>query len=94
VYEEFGCAGCHGAEARGGIRNFNYLYDATPNLRRAVATYSREELVEKISQGVPITARNNPHGPNPPLYMPAWKDKIKGKDLDDLVSYLFSIKEE
>jgi mono/diheme cytochrome c family protein len=58
-----------------------------------VSTFTREELREKISSGVPITARNNPHGPNPPLYMPSWKDKIKGQDLEDLITYLQSIRE-
>jgi mono/diheme cytochrome c family protein len=93
VYEKYGCAGCHGPQARGGVRNYNYQYDVTPNLRRAVATYSREELKDKISNGVPFIAKHDPKGPNPPLYMPAWKDKIKGQELEDLVSYLFSIKE-
>lgn len=93
VYEDYGCAGCHGADARGGVRNYNYQYDVTPNLRRSVATFTRDELREKIQNGVAITARNNPHGPNPPLYMPSWKDKIKGQELEDLLTYLQSIRE-
>jgi mono/diheme cytochrome c family protein len=93
VYEKYGCAGCHGPEARGGVRNYNYQYDVTPNLRRAVSTYSREELKDKISHGVAFIAKHDPKGPNPPLYMPAWKDKIKGQELEDLVTYLSSIKE-
>jgi mono/diheme cytochrome c family protein len=93
VYEKYGCAACHGPEARGGIRNYNYQYGGTPNLRRAVATYSRDEIREKISEGVAFVARNDPHGPNPPLYMPAWKAKIKGQELEDLISYLQSLRE-
>lgn len=93
VYEKFGCAACHGPDARGGIRDFNYQYDVTPNLRRVVGTYSRETLKEKISEGVPFVAKHNPNGPQPPLYMPAWKSKIKGDDLENLVTYLQSIKE-
>jgi hypothetical protein len=60
VYEEFGCAACHGADGRGGIRNFNAQNDVTPNLRRAVSTYTREELKEKISEGVAFLAKHNP----------------------------------
>jgi hypothetical protein len=75
------------------VRNFNYQYGVTPNLRRVVGTYSREELKDKISNGVPIVAKHNPDGPLPPLYMPAWKTKIKGVELEDLVTYLQSIKE-
>lgn len=93
VYEKYGCAGCHGADARGGIRNYNYQYDVTPNLRRAVATYTRAELEDKLDHGVAFVAKHDPKGPNPPLYMPAWKDKIKGEELESLVTYLLSIKE-
>ena len=93
VYEEYGCAGCHGKDARGGIRNYNYVYDTMPNLRRAVATYTRNDLKEKISDGVPFVAKHAPLGPNPPLYMPPWKNKISPDQMDDLVSYLLSIKE-
>ena len=93
VYEKYGCTACHGPEARGGIRNYNYQWGGTPNLRRAVATYSRDEIREKISEGVSFVARNDPHGPNPPLYMPSWKAKIKGQELEDLISYLQSLRD-
>lgn len=93
VYEKYGCAACHGPEGRGGIRNYNSQNDVTPNLRRAVATYTRDELKEKISEGVPFIAKHNPNGPQPPLYMPAWKSKIKGEELENLVTYLQSQKE-
>ena len=93
VYEEFGCAACHGPDARGGIRNYNAQNDVIPNLRRVVGTYSREELREKISEGVGFIAKHNPKGPQPPLYMPAWKSKIKGDDMENLLTYLMSIKE-
>jgi mono/diheme cytochrome c family protein len=93
VYEKYGCAGCHGADARGGVRNYNSQSAVTPNLRRVVATYTREELREKINEGAPFIARHDPHGPQPPFYMPAWKSKIKGTELESLITYLFSIKE-
>lgn len=93
VFEEYGCSGCHGADARGGIRNFNYLNDVTPNLRRAASTYTRDEIRNKIAHGVPLVAKNDARGPLPPLYMPSWKDKIKGDEMEDLISYLMSIKE-
>jgi mono/diheme cytochrome c family protein len=93
VYEKYGCAACHGPEARGGIRNYNAQYDVTPNLRRVVATYTRDEIKEKISEGVPFIAKHDPKGPQPPLYMPPWKSKIKGEELENLVTYLQSVKE-
>jgi hypothetical protein len=30
----------------------------------------------------------------PPLYMPPWKEKIKGEEMEDLLTYLYSIAEE
>jgi len=65
-----------------------------PTLTQVVGTYDHQELVNKISNGVPETAvaRYNPDGPMPPLYMPAWKDRgLKGKELDDLATWLLTI---
>lgn len=93
VYEKFGCAACHGPDARGGIRNYNAQSDVTPNLRRAISTYTRDEVREKIAEGVGFIAKHDPKGPQPPAYMPAWKSKIKGEDMENLITYLFSIKE-
>ena len=58
-----------------------------------VGTYTKEELMKKIAVGVPGSAivKFNPNGPTPPLYMPAWKDKIKGKELEDLAAWLLSV---
>jgi predicted CxxxxCH...CXXCH cytochrome family protein len=94
VYEKYGCAGCHAPDATGGIRNYNYVNGTEPNLRKAVATYTKEELVEKISKGVSPVGKADLKGPTPVLYMPPWKDKIKGQEMDDLVAYLFSIAEK
>jgi len=64
-----------------------------PTLPDTVGTFTREELKNKILHGVPATAvaRFNPQGPLPPGYMPSWKDKIKGQELEDLVTFLQSI---
>ncbi|MBL0059617.1 MAG: c-type cytochrome [Elusimicrobia bacterium] len=94
VYEKFGCAACHAPDGSGGTRNFNYVNGTEPNLKKAVATYTKEELVEKLNKGVSPVGKADPKGPTPSLYMPAWKDKIKGADMDDLVTYLFSIAEK
>jgi mono/diheme cytochrome c family protein len=94
VYEKYGCAGCHAPDGSGGIRNYNYVNGTEPNLRKSVPTYTKEELVEKISKGVSPVGKADPKGPTPALYMPPWKDKIKGQEMDDLVAYLFSIAEK
>lgn len=94
VYDKFGCAACHAADARGGTRNFNYENEVEPNLRKTVSTFSREELRARISNGVAVVGKKDPKGATPPLYMPAWKDKIKGQDMEDLLTYLYSIAEK
>lgn len=94
VYVKFGCGGCHAPDGSGGIRNFNYQGGTEPNLRKLMGTYKREELREKLEKGVAVVAKADPKGPTPPLYMPSWKEKIKGQELDDLMTYLFSIAEK
>ncbi len=105
VFEKYGCAGCHGLHGTKGRRNFNALGPGQvdkendmdkgrePTLVDVVGTYTHDELVKKISNGVPTTAINrwNLKGPMTPLYMPAWKDKIKPAEIDDLATYLLSI---
>jgi mono/diheme cytochrome c family protein len=35
--------------------------------------------------------KEDPGGPPPPLAMPEWREKIRGRDLDDLVAYILSL---
>lgn len=64
-----------------------------PTLPDLVGTYTHEELVKKIANGVPASEAKlyNPKGPMPPINMPAWKDKISKKELDALATWLLSI---
>jgi mono/diheme cytochrome c family protein len=95
VYDKYGCAACHGLNAKGGRFNFNYQGGGwEPVLVKTVPNYTRDELRKKIQQGVAVVSKDNPSGPTPPLYMPAWKDKIKGEELETLMDYLFSIGEK
>lgn len=105
VFEKYGCAGCHGLEGKEGRRNYNAMGPGQsdtardmdkgrePTLSDTVGTFTREELRAKVEDGVPLSAiaKFNPAGPTPPLYMPPWKDRIKGAELDDLITYLLSI---
>ncbi|MBI4349323.1 MAG: c-type cytochrome, partial [Elusimicrobia bacterium] len=108
VYQKYGCTGCHGLEAKQGRTNFNatgpgqedpatdMMKGEEPTLRKTVGNFTRDELRAKIQNGVPASgvAKFNPNGPTPPLYMPPWKEKIKGQELEDLISYLLSIAEK
>lgn len=94
VYDKFGCAACHAPDGTGGVRNFNYENITEPSLVKMVGTYNRDELREKLEKGVAPVGKKDPHGPTPSLYMPAWKEKIKGQEMEDLLTYLFSIAEK
>jgi len=95
VFDRFGCAGCHGLNGKGGRRNFNYQGNGLePTLTKVIGNYTREELRKKIQIGVPIVNKENEKGPTPPLYMPAWKDRISQPEMDALMDYLFSIAEK
>lgn len=105
VFEKYGCAGCHGIHGSKGRRHFNAMgpgqadpekdmaQGRVPTLTDVVGTYTHEELVKKIANGVANSAVNrfNPEGPAPPLYMPAWKDKIKGREIEDMATWLLSV---
>ena len=114
VFQKYGCAGCHGLDAKQGRRRFNALgagqkpYDekmsekelfdnmelgAEPTLPDLMGTYTHDELVKKIANGVAAADAKkwNPKGPLPMVFMPVWKDKISKHELDDLATWLLSI---
>lgn len=105
VFQKYGCQGCHGLEGKEGRRNYNAMGSdqndherdmekgREPTLVDTVGTYTRDELRAKIQNGVSAAAisKFNPKGPTPPLFMPAWKDKIKGQELEDLITWLLSV---
>ena len=91
VFKKYGCAGCHGLEGKGGVKNPNSQGGVVPSLTRVAEGYTKDELEQKIRLGVPQVAKADPKGPIPPLYMPSWKDKISQQELDDLTAYLFSL---
>ena len=47
-----------------------------PVLVKTIGTYTRDELRKKLQFGVPVVAKDDPKGATPPLYMPAWKDRM------------------
>lgn len=66
---------------------------AEPTLPNLVGTYTHEELVKKIANGVAASEAKkwSPKGPTPMVYMPSWKDKIPKQELDALATWLLSI---
>ena len=93
IYVEFSCAACHGVAGKGGVHNFNAQSgQAVPPLNHAADGYTKPELIAKIQIGVPIEPKLDPNGAAPPLHMPGFKDMLTDDQLNDLVTYLFSLK--
>ncbi len=63
-----------------------------PHLRELMGTYTKPELVAKLQAGVAASAAKkwSPDGPTPVVYMPAWKERLTQKELEDLADWLLS----
>jgi cytochrome c553 len=93
VFMKYSCNACHGMSGSGGIKNLNAQTGGEINgLTRVSETYTRQELMERIRNGVPNVDKADPTGPDPPLRMPAYKDLVAGQEMDDLAAYLFSLR--
>ena len=92
VFKKYGCAACHGIDGRGGRRNWNSAtIQEEPPLTYVKYGYSKEELITFIKRGSQPLAKLNPRGATPPLYMPAWGERISEQELSDLADYLISL---
>jgi mono/diheme cytochrome c family protein len=76
----------------GGYNNNNVPGGIIPNLMRANRLFSEEELVQKISIGVRSIVKKDPEGPEPLLYMPAWRDVLKKDEIEDLAAYVMTFR--
>jgi mono/diheme cytochrome c family protein len=93
VFRKYGCAGCHGTDAKGGVPNPNAkTAEQVPGLIYVADGYTKDELKTRILKGQREIPALDPKRPPPPLFMAAWAGIIKDSELDDLVAYLFSLK--
>ncbi len=93
VFRKYGCAGCHGPNAQGGVPNPNAkTAQQIPSLKYVADSYTKDEILKRILNGQHEITSLDPSKPAPPLYMPGWRGTIKDPELDDLVAYLFSLK--
>ncbi len=92
VFSVAGCTLCHGQGGKGGVSNRNSETGGKINgLTLVKESYSAKELAQKIREGVREVGRADPHGPVPPLRMPAYGTWLSDQSVTDLVAYLFSI---
>ena len=62
-----------------------------PGLKFVVEEYTKDELRKRILGGQKEIVKLDPKGLQPPLYMPAWGNRIGEGELNDLVEYLMSL---
>jgi len=93
VFQKYGCFQCHGQDAKGGVSNANAkTAEQVPGLLYVADGYTKDELKVFIRRGERNIPKLNPAGPEPPHFMPQWGPIIKDSELDDLATYLFSLK--
>lgn len=92
VYQTYGCAMCHGPDAKGGFANLNSESEGkVPGLVMVKEGYLEREVVQKILEGTPRIGKADPKGPTPPFRMPGWQDRMTRAEASDLTKYLFSL---
>jgi mono/diheme cytochrome c family protein len=92
VYQTYGCAMCHGADAKGGFANLNAESEGkVPGLVMVKEGYLEREVVQKILEGTPRIGKADPKGPTPPFRMPGWRDRMARTEAADLTKFLFSL---
>lgn len=129
LYEQKGCATCHGPSGRGGVANLNSTGGSVPphdTTAQKLLLRSREDAdafigllegagdpgggaeaditafpavrtrfmnAKEIVRHGRYTAGADPHGPEPPLQMPAWEYLLDERDIDALLAYFVSLHE-
>ncbi len=91
VFLRAGCIACHGAGGMGGYPNNNVKGNRIPALNGVVQTYTKAELIAKISNGV-FPQKADPAGPDPLVYMPKWSDALSAQDIAAVADYLLTLK--
>ncbi len=93
VWKRLGCWSCHGENGKGGIRNPNAAagHELVPNMKGVRDSYSKDELLAKITGGTKVPAAD-PSAELQPYSCPAYaEDAVNQQDLDDLYAYISSL---
>jgi mono/diheme cytochrome c family protein len=93
---ELGCFGCHGPEGLGGVADPTSPSGEVPDWGYTTAKQylaSEEELRAWILDGMPESQawRREHHDRELLVPMPAYRDELAGRELDDLVAYFLAV---
>lgn len=93
IFSKAGCVACHGAGGKGGHPNNNVAGGLIPALSKVAGTYTKDEMVKKISSGsIPVKA--DPAGPEPMVSMPKWSEKLTPEQISEVASYVLTLAEK
>lgn len=92
IYTRVGCVSCHNKDGKGGYPNNNAVGGLVPPLQLVADGFSKDELIQKIMEGVLHPASADPAQPAPLLYMPAWEKKLNKEEVAAVADYLLSLK--
>ncbi|MBI4376414.1 MAG: cytochrome c [Elusimicrobia bacterium] len=90
LFDKAGCVACHAQKGRGGYPNNNVMGGQIPSLSRVFETYTKDELIKRISGGV-IPESADPSQPPPMIQMPKWGDVLSPAELSLVADYLLSL---
>ncbi|MFI5347592.1 MAG: c-type cytochrome [Elusimicrobiota bacterium] len=92
IFLRAGCVACHGRGGLGGYPNNNVRGKKIPALDKVSETFTKAELVTKIRNGVPSPQKEDAQGPDPLVWMPKWSEFLDAGEIDDVASYLLTLK--
>ncbi len=92
---ELGCLGCHGPGGRLADPDGTLGVGSVPSFDRGdVTSYAKSEaeIREWIRDGKPRRlVEEESHEPEPALRMPAWRDRLSAREVDQLVAYVRAV---
>jgi mono/diheme cytochrome c family protein len=90
IFAKAGCITCHGKGGAGGYPNNNVPGGQIPALTKVSETYTRAELIKKITSGSK-PAKADPSGPDPLLQMPPWGQALSPTEIEAVADYVLSL---
>jgi mono/diheme cytochrome c family protein len=91
IYNRVGCVACHGVRGRGGYPNNNVVGLQIPSLTLVRDGFSHDELKQRIALGRRPEPADS-HQPAPLVVMPAWGRYLTEDEMEDLITYLYSLR--